>query len=282
MFSALVYCACNDLYWEVKVNALRFWRKVMCRQFQHQGMIDGTFPTVTFSKEHKKIVTLNEKEILMRLKRVLHELSIRGCLGVFLECLEDENDVEVVKETIPIVEILMNYLNKYNYVVESVSPTAQNGKQQLPIFDTNYSELRSNVSVAQEKPLDNNHAPEDIIVDEPMVPMTDEEADRIIDSIVDSDDLHLLSEQYRNNMSVRSDDNECDMGDLKPNKIPDNYCAKFAHVTGDVFLEKIQKIELGNLLKKRTEWMEKTESFPSLLEDILFSFGDCVNDSDCY
>lgn len=71
VFSVMTYCAVNDLYWEVKTNALKFWMEVMCRQFQHQGVIDNTFPSVTFSKEHKKIVQLTQKEILLRLTKVI-------------------------------------------------------------------------------------------------------------------------------------------------------------------------------------------------------------------
>lgn len=61
IFSVMAHCAVNDFYWEVKVNALSFWSTVICRQLSHQGMIDGTFPTVTFSKEHRKIITLTDK-----------------------------------------------------------------------------------------------------------------------------------------------------------------------------------------------------------------------------
>lgn len=70
VFSVMTYCAVNDLYWEVKTNALRFWMVVVCEQLQHQGVIDNTFPAVTFSKEHKKIVQLTQKEILLRLTKV--------------------------------------------------------------------------------------------------------------------------------------------------------------------------------------------------------------------
>lgn len=63
VFSALAHAAVNDLYWEVKLNALNFWQMVIAQQLKHQGMIDDTFPTVTFSKEHKKIVTLTDKEV---------------------------------------------------------------------------------------------------------------------------------------------------------------------------------------------------------------------------
>lgn len=41
---------------------------VISQQLKHQGMIDDTFPTVTFSKEHKKIVTLTNKEVMCNLE----------------------------------------------------------------------------------------------------------------------------------------------------------------------------------------------------------------------
>ena len=89
IFSVLAHCAVNDFYWEVKVNALEFWRSVICRQFVYHGMIDGTFPAVTFSREHKKIITLTEKEIHLRLKKALNELSLRGCLGILISCFQE-------------------------------------------------------------------------------------------------------------------------------------------------------------------------------------------------
>jgi len=58
LFSTLNYCVVGDHHTEVKLNALNFWRREFYRQFSNQGMIDGSFPTVTFSKEQKKIVTL--------------------------------------------------------------------------------------------------------------------------------------------------------------------------------------------------------------------------------
>lgn len=74
--------AIGDLYWEVQINALSFWAKVIERHMSNQGMIDGAFPQVTFSKENRKIVTLTENEIRLRLKKVLNELSDLGCLQV--------------------------------------------------------------------------------------------------------------------------------------------------------------------------------------------------------
>jgi len=71
----------SDLHWEVKVNALQFWEKVIERQMSDQGMIDGVFPSVTFSK-NRKIVLLTENEIRLRLNKVLEELAQIRCLQV--------------------------------------------------------------------------------------------------------------------------------------------------------------------------------------------------------
>jgi hypothetical protein len=82
VFVAMARAAMCDLHWEVKVNALQFWEKVIEQQMSNQGMIDGIFPSVTFSKENRKIVTLTETEIRTRLNKVLEELSRIRCLQV--------------------------------------------------------------------------------------------------------------------------------------------------------------------------------------------------------
>lgn len=78
MATAVLY----DLHWEVKVNGLKFWKNVIYTHLTDQGMLDGSFPNVTFSKEHKKIVSLDETEIKQRLNKVLDELAKQNCLGV--------------------------------------------------------------------------------------------------------------------------------------------------------------------------------------------------------
>lgn len=71
-----------DLHWEVKINALEFWRHFIKAHLTDQGMLDGHFPNVTFSKEHRKIVSLDTNEIKQRLNKALDELSKQRCLGV--------------------------------------------------------------------------------------------------------------------------------------------------------------------------------------------------------
>lgn len=70
LYDIMTHAVMVDLHWEVKVKALNFWQKVLERHLMDQGVIDGTFPKITFSKEHRKIVTLNEIEIKRRLVKV--------------------------------------------------------------------------------------------------------------------------------------------------------------------------------------------------------------------
>lgn len=48
--------AISDLDWEVKLEALEFWRVIIDESLRQQGMLDGSFPEITFSKEKQKIV----------------------------------------------------------------------------------------------------------------------------------------------------------------------------------------------------------------------------------
>lgn len=82
MLRAMSVAAVFDLHWEVKTNALTFWDHFVKSHLTDQGMLDDCFPNVTFSKEHRKIVALNETEIKRRLNKALDELAKQNCLGV--------------------------------------------------------------------------------------------------------------------------------------------------------------------------------------------------------
>lgn len=82
MLGAMSVAAVFDLHWEVKTNALTFWDHFVKSHLTDQGMLDDSFPNVTFSKEHRKIMALNETEIKRRLNKALDELARQSCLGV--------------------------------------------------------------------------------------------------------------------------------------------------------------------------------------------------------
>ena len=285
IFSVLAHCAVNDLYWEVKVNALAFWRKVMCRQFQHQGMINGTFPAVTFSKEHKKIITLTEKEINLRLKKVLNELSLRGCLGVLLACLKDDGDLEVVRSTVSIVDKTMVYLNKYNYMEEYLKSqaTAKDAEKdsigKLPVIDSNYSEF---IKAGTKNSSVRNNADFSATTNVSVSAENGElckTSDQVILGIINSNDLGLLSDTYKKNLNLEDCTTPCEMG-----KIDENLYKKYALTTGEDFLNFVTKTDLKKLVEEKSEWISNTEGFSTLLDDILLSFTstDDANDLDCY
>lgn len=265
IYSTLVYCAVNDLHWEVKIKALEFWEVIIRRQLQAQGVIDGNFPTVTFSKEKKKIVNLTPYEIISRLTKILDELSSRGCLGVLLSGIEEDSDLSVVKATVTVIKYLVDFLDKYNYWNEIQNQNKTNNRKSFPIIDTNYWEV--NTSRPERKP-ECKPAPE------PKPTEDIAQSEEVIQSIVSSPDINLLARTYESQMNVEPDP---EVG------IDSNYYKKFTHITAIVFLQKIKSINLDEIVRARSDWLDHTESFTSLLNDMLYSLKiDDVNDIDCY
>ena len=277
IFSVMAHCAVNDFYWEVRVNALEFWCLVIQRQFVHQGMIDGTFPAVTFSKEHKKIITLNDKEIQLRLRKVLNELSVRGCLGILMACLQD-SDLEVINKVVQVIEKMVKNLNKYNFIEEYNRKTVKTGSTKKPVIDSNYAEFQSmdsakNVEVR-------NTADVRKTTDVCMSPENGEihtctAIEVIIDQILQTDDITLLTDTYKENLSM----NNC--GPCNIGEIDEDLFKKFATVSSDDFLEFLISTDLQQLVRNKSEWLQHSETFSSLLDDVLRSFGQNV-DLDCY
>lgn len=294
VFSVMTYCAVNDLYWEVKTNALKFWMEVMCRQFQHQGVIDNTFPAVTFSKEHKKIVQLTQKEIHLRLTKVLNELSLRGCLGIFLHCLGDTADLEVVKVAAAIVQRLQSFLDRYGYMEE----VANKGEGEGSTFDTNY--IREHASLAalrEERQERRNNADLGVTtatatIATSRVAASAAEVDVVIEGIVEAQDVSLLAHAYESQLQVEAEkekgkDGEAEGSEGKEEKGPqiaEDYYKEFAAVTPTEFLRQVYAMDLERLADNRSTWIAQIENFESLLDDILLGFEEnlLANDADCY
>lgn len=239
-------------------------------------MIDGTFPAVTFSKEHKKIITLTDKEIQLRLRKVLNELSLRGCLGILMACMQD-TDVEVVKKVVTVVEKLLRYLSKYNFMEEynkSKNGTAE--RVVKPVIDSNYSEFFNNNLAGAHNPVVRNNADFSKTMEVTISQESNEccPDDMIIDSIVKEKDLVLLANYCRDNLNL-----ECK--EVKLGQIDENLFKKYATVSADEFLHFINNTNLEKLIENRSEWLQHCENFSTLLDDVLRSFGHNV-DLDCY
>ncbi|XP_066260764.1 uncharacterized protein [Euwallacea similis] len=120
LYDVMTHGAVGDLHWEVKCNALDFWLNVIKVHLVNQGMIDDKFPEVTFSKEHRKIVTLNEIEVRKRLVKVLNQLSHNGCLYVLKATCLDDCDVEVSRKSATALVKLGEMLKFYHVPSENI------------------------------------------------------------------------------------------------------------------------------------------------------------------
>lgn len=116
IFEIMTTAATMDLHWEVKINALQFWDKIIWEHLTEQGMIDKNFPEVTFSKECRKIITLNDDEIKKRLNKVLNELNKIGCLNILTKIIQEDSDFEVVEKAIVITKNLVELLKKHKVI----------------------------------------------------------------------------------------------------------------------------------------------------------------------
>lgn len=250
LYSTLAYCAVNDLHWEVKTSVLAFWKIVITRQFHQNGVIDGGFPAVIFSKQHKKIITLTQKEILNRLDNILNELSALGCLGVLLECLNDDCDLEVLKIAVAIIKDIMAFLSKYNYLEQNTLAEPTVSDVGPPSVCNSIVESETGEAIAYM------------------------DADSIIEAIISANDINLLATAYENQLNFKSENITL---------FDEQYFKRFGKVTASKFIRQIQSINLDRLPEQRQDWIDKNDSFSSLLDDIVVSLKiDNLSSADCY
>lgn len=111
-YNIMSYTVAEDSQSNVRRGALKFWKNVIDFHLLTQGMIDGEFPEVTFSKDSRKIVVLSYSEVKNRVVKVLHQLSETGCLSAIKMTLED-CDNEVRLTATDIVNDLYDLIKKY-------------------------------------------------------------------------------------------------------------------------------------------------------------------------
>lgn len=254
LFSVMCDCAVNDLHWEVKVQAMKFWTSEIRRHFTNQGMIDGTFPQVTFSKEKKKIVTLTDTEIVLRIDKILSDLSSCGCLAVLVHCLNDQCDIEVVKVTVALTKKLFNCFHKYDYINKMSAK--------------NKVSLNSGSNTNEQMSVDDS-----MIIDKsPTIDLKTMES--VIDSITSTDDINLLAFNYQNQLNGESSS--------EARNVDVNYYKEFAKISPLEFINKVKVIDIDNLVSTKDDWMKETESFNSLLDDIVYAVEGFKASVDCY
>lgn len=270
IYRTMAHVAVNDLFWEVKVKALEFWHAVIRSQLTHQGVIDGCFPSVTFSKEKKKIVTLTEKEITSRLTQMLDELSTSGCLSVLLACMRDEDDLMVVKASVRVIKFLTQFLDKHTYWQQLQETNLY--RQFTSDADEQAAKAvsaASDISELEDSKMDEGNHLADIETELA-------NSDDIIQTIVSAQDINLLSIAYENQMNVDSNADNDDRG-------ADDHVKPLENVTAHQFLRAVKSIDLDELVKTRTDWIAHTDSFPALLNDMMYALQVIpANEADCY
>ena len=249
----MVEAAVLDLHWEVKVNALEFWRHFIHSHLTDQGMLDGSFPNMTFSKENRKIVALNESEIKRRLHKCLDELARQNCLGVLLATLEDSSDLAVSKTSADIITKLKVILVKYKV-----------HEPQAPIPSAKDSAI---IDSAYVKDISNNSKPAQDVTNR-------ENSTNVIDEIADANDSNLLSSLYQNSLKMNSESEIA-----KPEKLQ-----YISGVTKDIFLRTILAKDIEAYIEERERWLQNyTNSIESILEDIVTAHqSKDINSMDCY
>lgn len=115
MYDIMYSAALDDLHWEVQIAALWFWKQVIKNHLTDRGMMDGKFPKVTFSKEKRKIIVLNEKEVKIQLTSIMNDLSTNGCLTVLSECMNEEFNIEVMQLAHCMSRKLIEILTHHNF-----------------------------------------------------------------------------------------------------------------------------------------------------------------------
>ncbi|XP_044272394.1 uncharacterized protein LOC123016210 isoform X3 [Tribolium madens] len=247
LYETMIYASTTDLHWEVKVRALDFWDKVIKNHLQNQGMIDGSFPNVTFSKEHRKIVTLTDSEIRKRLLKVLSQLSSIGCLGVLMSAIKDDCDMEVSKTAAKITQRLVELFKKYNVRSDGSIPTSP-----LPTENgMSTASVSSGISVDESMDSPSNHH---------------ELNEDIIDQIVNSKDVCLLRNVY-----APSEYSSVSNYDIQVRRV----------VTPNEFLQFTQQ-DLNTIISEKKNWLNGIEDLGSLLDDMLKTYENDVNNMDCY
>lgn len=264
LFSTLNYCVVGDHHWEVKVNALYFWKMEFQRQLKNQGMIDGVFPSVTFSKEHKKIVTLTEREIKLRLAKVLAEVQQYGYYGVVLRCLRDEYAIEVLKLIVMGIKMMNKKLNECDFEIilsdiETLSPSMNNDHP-------NFSHSSPTEPIVVDADDDDVATPD----------INQSQADVVIESILDSQDMQLLEKTFESQMQINEDDTQ-------KRHIDEFYYKQFA-VPVRQWREEVAKFDLEKLVVQQEEWFDCKDNLVCLLDDILNAIKRDSDNviSDCY
>lgn len=257
LYNHMVSSALSDFHWEVQLCALKFWKVVIQSLLNDQGMLDGTFPPVTFSRETRKIVTLNECEIQKRLNRILEELASIGCLTVLVKILHDENEVDIMDASLAVSMELLEILDKYN-VPDNLKPNENEPKS--------IDDLLKQIKLDTINVYDNGEMEE---------PKNLSNSENVIESILNADDINLLANIYERHMTLNTAETE---------PIAKNQTNLLKFVSPYLFVSFIRSKDFKMVIEQKKNWKDGIKSLSSLLDDVLgiYEVNDEVNSLDCY
>ncbi|XP_060521915.1 uncharacterized protein LOC132699297 [Cylas formicarius] len=317
IYDVMTHAATADLHWEVKVNALSFWEKVVNRHLHHQGMIDGTFPSVTFSKENRKIVTLNAAEVRRRLVKTLDVLSANGCLAVFVAAIQDDCDLEVSRTATRIAGKFVTLLKQYEVSVENVnsngltnvtSPNCWSGASApMTSSDGTPTDVSPDMEleVTPHSTLSSFFEPVSPECAPPISPSLNLDPHPSVSSDSNSPGVGSTPEfsdetsLYANGFAVPSNpaalDDIVNANDINLLQSIYDPSDQRAGIGGTVSMRTRRVLSPGEFIEfaykdvdthveDRAQWLSSLDEFGSLLDDILRDYNDGadVNDMDCY
>ncbi|XP_047995052.1 uncharacterized protein LOC125233193 isoform X3 [Leguminivora glycinivorella] len=254
LYEQMVSSAVSDFHWEVQLAALKFWKLVIHNSLCGQGMLDGTFPPVTFSKETRKIVTLNKAEIQRRLLKILDELAAKGCLTVLSKLLHEDTEVEIMDANLTIALDLLDILKRYE-----VPECVKRVEGEPATMHEYYSDTK-------EDEMDH---------DDVVIKTEEAESDNVIEGIINADDMNLLAHIYERHMKLQND---------KPELQPKPMIKLLRYVKPYLFVSHLMSKDFKAVIEHKKQWRSGIRNVESLLDDVLgiYEVGNDVNNLDCY
>lgn len=236
LYEVMMAAALDDLHWEVQLAALQFWKHEISSQLTYRGMIDGKFPSVTFSKEKRKIITLHDKEILRQLTSIMHDLSSIGCLTVLYECMNEVYNIEIMELAYCMATELIGILDKYKF-----------------------GTIKDNaITYPMEAKLEEKG--EEMAIDLTLTGNA-ETREKVIDSIVNTDQSELLMNLHDSYFQTTSDEMEEDYRLNIPRK---------EKIHPNKFLDTFKGTDFRSIIKDKKKWnSEVYNSLDVLLDEIL-------------
>lgn len=242
-YKKLMYCimqtaALDDLHWEVQLAAINFWRKAIQTNLANRGMIDGKFPSVTFSRERRKIITLNHDEIQKQLSSILTDLAQIGCLSALKQCMNSDFNLKVMEHAYNVANELIEILNKYNF-------------KKVP--DVNMSNIKIQEDWKEDccSPMDLSYC--DV-----------GSQDEVIESIINTNLADLMDELLETKQETTKDNI---LNSIKP----------YSVIDPNEFLNDFRSCDFYNVIEERKKWNSGMKDLNYLLNELLSLDGNTAD-----